>query len=194
MNAHFATRFLNAKGEWMKQTEMYNISADVSPTGSQMPRLVGLAYASRLYREVDELTEMDDFSDHGNEIAFGTIGNATTAEGMFWESVNAIGVLKAPALITIYDDGYGISVTNKYQITKADLSELLSGFKRLPNSQDGFDFYSVNGWDYPALVDTYQRAARKFERTHTRPGPRCPGTQPQGHLLGATKDISLMND
>jgi pyruvate/2-oxoglutarate/acetoin dehydrogenase E1 component/TPP-dependent pyruvate/acetoin dehydrogenase alpha subunit len=189
MNAHFATRLLDPNGGWKVQTDMYNFSADVSPTGSQMPRLVGLAYASRLYRELGELAEMDDFSINGNEIAFGTIGNATTAEGMFWEAVNAIGVLKAPALITIYDDGYGISVTNEYQITKSNLSELLSGFRRVPDSQEGYDFYTVRGWEYPALMETYKTAVEKIRNTHIPAIVHViQVTQPQGHSTSGSHE------
>ena len=114
MNAHFASRYINPDGSWKNQTESYNTSADVSPTGAQMPRTVGLAYASVLYRGLEELRQFNQFSKNGNEVAFASIGNASTAEGMFWESVNAIGVLQAPAVITVYDDGYGISVPNQY--------------------------------------------------------------------------------
>ncbi len=135
MNAHYATRLLNDDGTWRDQTKMYNTSADLSPTGAQMPRLVGLGYASRLYRELEELKHLTQFSKDGNEVAFGTIGNASCAEGMFWESVNAIGVLRAPVIISIWDDDYGISVTNEFQITKQNLSELLKGFQR----DAGFD-------------------------------------------------------
>ncbi|RMG65679.1 MAG: transketolase, partial [Calditrichaeota bacterium] len=155
MNAHFATRLLNPDGSWKNLTEQYNSSADLSPTGSQMPRLVGLAYASRLYRELEDLKRFTQFSRNGNEVAFGTIGNASCAEGMFWEAVNALGVLKSPAVIAIWDDEYGISVPNEYQITKSNLSEVLKGFQREPGSREGFDIYTVKGWDYPALVETF---------------------------------------
>ncbi|MFM7157369.1 MAG: thiamine pyrophosphate-dependent enzyme, partial [Bacteroidota bacterium] len=127
--------------------------ADVSPTGSQMPRLVGLAYASRLYRSIDVLKGENPFSNDGNEVAWGTIGNASAAEGMFWESVNAIGVLKSPAVISIWDDGYGISVPNEFQMTKSNVGELLSGFQRAPGTKDGYDVHTVKAWDYPALLD-----------------------------------------
>ena len=130
MNAHFATRLLNEDGTWRDQTQVYNSSADLSPTGSQMPRMVGLGYASRLYRELDELQHMKQFSNNGNEIVFGTIGNASTAEGLFCESLTAIGVLGAAVVLSILDDEYGISVPNEYQITKGDLTELLDGFRR----------------------------------------------------------------
>lgn len=132
MNAHFATRSLERDGSWKDLTKQFNSAPDISPTGSQMPRLVGLAYASRLYREIEELHGYTQFSDNGNEIAFGTIGNAATAEGMFWESINAIGVLQAPALVSIWDDCYGISVSSEHQLVKQDISMLLEGFKLIP--------------------------------------------------------------
>ena len=189
MNAHFATRSLKPDGTWRDLTKQYNTSADISPTGSQMPRLVGLGYASRLYRELEELQHLTQFSNNGNEVAFGTIGNASCAEGMFWEAINAIGVLKAPVVLSIWDDGYGISVPNEYQITKSDLSELLKGFQREPNSNQGFDIYTVKGWDYQALVETYQKAANTARRQH------IPAiihviemTQPQGHSTSGSHE------
>lgn len=189
MNAHFATRLLNPDGSWRSQTDLKNSSSDVSPTASQMPRLVGLAYASRLYRELDELHHLTQFSRHGSEVAFGTIGNASCAEGMFWESINAIGVLKAPAIISIWDDGYGISVPNAHQITNEDLSTLLSGFQRRSGSDDGFNLYTVRGWDYPALVNAYQEAAEIARHEH------IPAiihviemTQPQGHSTSGSHE------
>jgi len=124
MNAHFATRYLYPDGRWKDQTQTYNVSADVSPTGSQMPRTVGLAYASVVYRKLADLQEFKEFSHNGDEIAWGSIGNASTAEGMFWESVNAIGVLHAPAILTIYDDGYGISVPNQFHLAGSKGSSL----------------------------------------------------------------------
>lgn len=189
MNAHFATRLLNPDGSWRSQTDMKNSSADISPTGSQMPRVVGLAYASRLYRELEELHHLTQFSRHGNEVAFATIGNASCAEGMFWEAINAIGVLKAPAVVSIWDDGYGISVPNAHQITKEDLSALLSGFQRQPGSEDGFNLYTVRGWDYAALVQVYQEATDIARREH------IPAiihviemTQPQGHSTSGSHE------
>src|SRR4029077_6289122 len=156
MTAHFSTCMLEPDGSFRDLVDLLNSSSDVSPTGSQMPRLVGLAYASRLYRELPELRDMlAQFSKNGDEVAFGTIGNASCAEGMFWEAVNAIGVLGAPAVISIWDDGYGISVPNEHQITKGDLSALLSGFRRAPGSRQGYDVYAVKGWDYAGLCETY---------------------------------------
>lgn len=189
MNGHFATRSLNPDGSWKNLTEMFNTSADMSPTGSQMPRLVGLAQASKLYRELEELHHLSQFSRHGDEIAFGTIGNASCAEGMFWESVNAIGVLKVPAVISIWDDGYGISVSNEFQITKQNLSELLKGFQREPGGQAGFDLYTVRGWDYPALVETYAKAAETARREHVPALIHViEVTQPQGHSTSGSHE------
>ena len=189
MNAHFASRSLNPDGSWKDLTQMFNSSPDVSPTGSQMPRLVGLGYASRLYRELGELKHLTQFSRDGNEIAWGTIGNASTAEGMFWEAVNAIGVLKAPVIISIWDDGYGISVSNEYQIAKQNLSEMLSGFERTPGSQEGFNLYTVRGWDYPALIETYTKAAQITREQHIPAIVHVTElTQPQGHSTSGSHE------
>jgi len=189
MNAHFATRFLDDRGEWLDLTLQPNSSSDISPTGSQMPRLVGLAYASRLYRELKALSHLKQFSNNGREIAFGTIGNASCAEGMFWEALNAIGVLKSPAVIVIYDDDYGISVTNEHQHTKQNLSELLKGFQREPGTTDGFDLYTVRGWDYPALVDTFRKAAAAAREEHVPAVIHVTElTQPQGHSTSGSHE------
>lgn len=189
MNAHFASRNLKPDGSWKDQIQMHNVSADLSPTGSQMPRLVGLGYASRLYREVPVLQPLSQFSHQGDEVAWGTIGNASCAEGLFWESLNAIGVLKAPVIISVWDDGYGISVTNEHQITKQNLSELLQGFQREPGSDAGFDLYTVPGWDYLQLVETYQKAAR-ITREHHVPAliHVTEMTQPQGHSTSGSHE------
>ncbi len=189
MNAHFATRVLNPDGSWKDLTQLYYISADTSPTGSQMPRLVGLAYASRLYRELEELHSFTTFSRQGREIAWGTIGNASCAEGMFWEAVNAIGVLKAPAIISIWDDGYGISVPNEYQITKSNIGELLKGFQRKPGTREGYDVYVVKGWDYPILVETYRQAAATARTEHVPALIHVLElTQPQGHSTSGSHE------
>ena len=193
MNAHFASRFIDTQGNWETQTDSYNISADVSPTGSQMPRLVGLAYASRLYRELPEFSDFTEFSQQGNEIAWGSIGNASTAEGMFWESVNAIGVLKAPAIITIFDDGYGISVPNQFQMVKENISAILSGFEREPCPADdcghGFDLYNVRAWDYPALLEVYASAAQIARDYHIPALVHVTDvTQPLGHSTSGSHE------
>ncbi|MDH3745267.1 MAG: thiamine pyrophosphate-dependent enzyme, partial [Acidobacteriota bacterium] len=189
MNGHFATRLVAEDGSWLPQVEGFNSSADLSPTGSQMPRLVGLAYASRLYRELDGLEDFSGFSDNGNEIAFGTIGNATCAEGLFWESVNAAGVLRAPMLLSIWDDGYGISVPNELQITKGDISGLIRGFQRDPETREGFDIHTVHGWDYPGLCETYLNAARIVRREHVPAIVHVDEmTQPQGHSTSGSHE------
>jgi len=193
MNAHFASRYMNPDGSWRNQTESYNTSADVSPTGTQMPRTVGLAYASVLYRQLEELQEFTQFSKHGNEVAFASIGNASTAEGMFWEALNAIGVLQAPAVITVYDDGYGISVPNQFQMVKENIHAILQGFQRDPcleeDCERGYDLYQVRGWDYLALLETYANAAEIARQYHI---PQLVHvidvTQPQGHSTSGSHE------
>ncbi len=189
MNSHFATRSLDENGQWRDLTSIKNTSADVSPTGSQMPRLVGLGYASRLYRELDELQGYKQFSDNGREVAFGTIGNATIAEGMFWEALNAIGLLNIPVAISIWDDEYGISVPNRYQVTKTNISDVLTGFAYEPESGQGFYLYSAKGWDFPQLVRMYE------EGVHTAREQHIPVvfhiqemTQPQGHSTSGSHE------
>ncbi len=196
MNAHFASRLINPDGTWRSQTDNYNTSADVSPTGSQMPRLVGLGYASKLYREVKELKSMTQFSRNGDEIAWGTIGNASCAEGMFWEAINAGGVLQIPMLVSIWDDNYGISVPNDFQMTKGHISELLKGFQRDPNvgahgvrPAAGYDIYLVKGWDYPALCETYLSAAAIVRMEHVPAIVHVTEmTQPQGHSTSGSHE------
>jgi 2-oxoisovalerate dehydrogenase E1 component len=189
MNAHFGTRLLNPDGSWKDIANRYNSSSDVSPTGSQMPRLVGLAYASRLYRELEDLKKFKEFSNDGNEIAFGTIGNATTAEGVFWEAINAIGVLRSPVLISIWDDEYGISVHNRHQVVKENISELLRGFQREEGSRDGFEIFTVRGWDYPALVETYLEVSDIVRKEHVPAIIHVNElTQPQGHSTSGSHE------
>lgn len=191
MNGHFGTCFLDREGRFLDLASRFNSTADVSPTGSQMPRLVGLAYASRLYREVPGLDEgpRRRFSHHGDEVAWGTIGNATCAEGLFWEAVNAVGVLQAPMLLSIWDDGYGISVPNELQIAKGDLSAVLAGFQRAPGDRRGYDLYTVRGWDYPALCETYLNAAA-IVRAEQVPAILhvVELTQPQGHSTSGSHE------
>lgn len=189
MNSHFATRSLKADGSWQNLADQYNSAADMSPTGAQLPRLVGLAYASKLYRELDELKPLTQFSHHGDEVAFGIVGNATCAEGAFWETINAIGVLKSPAIISIWDDGYGISVSNEYQMIKQNMTELLQGFQREPGTHDGFDIYRVRGWDYAALIETYAKAAETARREHVPAIIHVVEmTQPQGHSTSGSHE------
>lgn len=188
MNGHFGTRLLEEDGSWINQTENYNSSADISPTAGQMGRLVGLAWASKLYRQNKQLSGYTDFSRNGNEIAFGTIGNASTSEGPFWEAINAAGVLQIPMLVSIWDDAFGISVPAKYQTTKENLSSLLQGFKTDKDGK-GFDLYTVKGWDYPGLIKTYTAAAEKCRKTHSPAIIHVTEvTQPQGHSTSGSHE------
>ena len=188
MNSHFATHTLDAEGRFRRLVDLKTSIADSSPTASQMPRLVGLAQASKLYRQVPELSGIDGFSNNGSEIAFGTIGNASCAEGPFWEAVNAIGVIGAPALISIWDDEYGISVSNEHQITKEDLSTLLSGYQREANGA-GYNLFTVQGWDYEALCRTYRRAAESCRAEHVPAIVHVVElTQPQGHSTSGSHE------
>ena len=183
MTSHFATRFLDAEGRFESQVDRYNSSADLSPTGAQMPRLVGLAYASKLYRQVRTFDQFaGKFSDRGNEIAFGTIGNASCAEGIFWESVNAAGVLQIPMLLSIWDDGFGISVPNSFQMTKGDISRILEGFRYREGGRPGLSIYVARGWNYAELCSTYLEASEIVRRDHTPAMIHVTElTQPQGH-------------
>lgn len=191
MNCHFATRFLSPDGHWQKQADMFNSSADISPTGGQMARLVGLAYASKLYRQEPVLQnwkEASHFSNKGNEVAFGTIGNASAAEGIFWEAVNAAGVLQIPFALSVWDDEYGISVPNELQITKRSVSEIFKGFASSTEAR-GFDIYTEKGFDYEALLTTYSEAIAKCRKEHTP----ClihvtQMTQPQGHSTSGSHE------
>lgn len=166
MNNHFATRFLNDDGSWKSQTQMKNTTSDIATTAAQMPRLLGLAYASKLYRHNPDLKYLKDFSINGNEVAFGTIGNASTAEGIFYETINAAGVLMVPIAMSIWDDGFGISVPNIYQVTKSSISEVLEGFKYNDKLQQGYNIYRAQGWDYEKLVKTYKEGIAIVREKH----------------------------
>ena len=188
MNSHFATRLLDDQGQWKKLIHHKNVAADVSSNGSQMPRLVGLAYASKLYRANPQLAASQDFSCQGNEIAFGTIGNAATSEGMFFEAVNAAGVLQVPMLISVWDDDYGISVPQKYHTTKEDISKVLSGFQQTVAEQ-GFEILTVRGWDYAGLCAVYQKAAHMCRQAHVPVLIHVKEmTQPQGHSTSGSHE------
>ncbi|RUT73240.1 alpha-ketoacid dehydrogenase subunit alpha/beta [Ancylomarina longa] len=165
MNNHYATRSLNADGSWKDLTKQKNSSADISPTAGQMPRLVGLAYASKLFRENKELHNYSGFSDKGNEVAFGTIGDSSTSEGHFWEAINAAGVLRIPMAMSVWDDGWGISVPNKYQTTKSNISEVLKGFEQ-DEKGDGYLIYRAKGWDYPGLCKMYMEGVNLCRKDH----------------------------
>ncbi|MDD3636800.1 MAG: thiamine pyrophosphate-dependent enzyme [Bacteroidales bacterium] len=188
MNNHFGTRLLDEKGEWKKQTEMKISSCDTSPTASQMPRLLGLALASRYYRQDEKLAQSDFFSKKGNEVAFGTIGDASTSEGHFFETINAAGVLQVPMAISVWDDGWGISVPNKFQTTKGSISEILKGFAKEGDS-NGYYIYKASAWDYPELLRVYHEGVDKCRTEHV---PvlfhitEC--TQPQGHSTSGSHE------
>ncbi len=188
MGNHFATRFLDDRGEFARPIETLNSSADVSNIAGWMPRLVGLAYASKLYRDNPQLKPVQDgFSVSGNEVAFGTIGDAATSEGLFWESINATGVLQIPLAMSVWDDGYGISVPITAETTKASISDVLRGF--IPDDRAGIDIHVVRGWDYAALVETYARGIEKVRREH-RPAlfHVTELTQPQGHSTSGSHE------
>ncbi len=188
MNGHFGTRMLDDNGDWLKQTDRINISSDISPTAGQMPRVLGLAFASKVYKENENLHHKTDFSDQGNEIAWGTIGNASTSEGHFWESINAAGVMQVPMLISIWDDEYGISVHAKHQTTKQNLTAILSGFKT-DKLGKGIELITVNGWDYPALMNAYKKASEVCRTTHTPVVVHVKElTQPQGHSTSGSHE------
>ncbi|KPE52881.1 transketolase C-terminal domain-containing protein [Chryseobacterium indologenes] len=188
MNGHFATRSLNEDGSWKDLTAQKNISSDISPTAGQMPRLLGLAQASKVYKSV-KFKGSEKFSKDGNEIAFGTIGDASTAEGHFWETLNAACALQVPMIVSIWDDGYGISVPTKNQRAKADISEMLSGFQRKEGENQGCEIIQVKAWDYPALLDAYAKAEH-FARTESVPVVVhvIEVTQPQGHSTSGSHE------
>jgi pyruvate/2-oxoglutarate/acetoin dehydrogenase E1 component/TPP-dependent pyruvate/acetoin dehydrogenase alpha subunit len=188
MGNHFATRFLDASGAFTRTVDTPNTSADVSNVAGWMPRLVGLGYASKLYRDNPQLKDVAvGFSVSGNEVAFGTIGDAATSEGLFWESINAIGVLQIPVVMSVWDDGYGISVPIATETTKASISDVLRGFS--PDDRPGIDIYVVRGWDYPSLVETYANAIDKVRREH-KPAliHVTEMTQPQGHSTSGSHE------
>ncbi len=191
MNAHFSTRSLDEKGEWKNLTEMKNTSPDMSPTAGQMARLLGLAQASKIYRKEEKLKKKEEFkkfSNEGKEIAWGTIGDASTSEGVFWETINAAGVLQVPIVMSVWDDGYGISVPRKYQTTKGSISKVLEGFQRT-EEQDGWEILTVRAWDYPALLETYRKAAEIAREEHVPVLVHVREvTQPQGHSTSGSHE------
>ncbi|WP_396183731.1 thiamine pyrophosphate-dependent enzyme [Flavobacterium sp.] len=188
MGGHFATHSLDENGQWKDLTQQKNSSADISPTAGQMPRLLGLAQASKIYRNVSVLPKKNKFSENGNEIAWGTIGNASTSEGLFFETINAAGVLQVPMVMSVWDDEYGISVHAKYQTTKENISEILKGFQRDDNN-NGYEIFTVLGWDYAALVSTYQRAAQIAREEHVPVLIHVKElTQPQGHSTSGSHE------
>ncbi|HLU51337.1 MAG TPA: thiamine pyrophosphate-dependent enzyme, partial [Flavobacteriaceae bacterium] len=187
MGGHFATHSLNEDGTWKNLSQQYNSSPDISPTAGQMPRLLGLAQASKIFREVKGI-DTTLFSNNGNEIAWGTIGNASTSEGLFWETINAAGVLQVPMVMSVWDDEYGISVHARHQTTKENISAILSGFQTDAEGK-GYEIFKVNGWDYPSLVETYQKAAAIAREQHTPVLIHVVQlTQPQGHSTSGSHE------
>jgi 2-oxoisovalerate dehydrogenase E1 component len=188
MGGHFSTRSLNPDGTWKNLMEQKNSSADISPTGGQMPRLVGLALASKIYRNNKALHGMTQFTNKGNEVAFGTIGDASTSEGPFWESINAAGVLQIPFAMSVWDDGYGISVPKEYQTTKGSISQALSGMQRSKNSP-GYEIFKTKGWDYPHLCETYEKAIKICRKEHVPVLIHVEEVnQPQGHSTSGSHE------
>lgn len=188
MGGHFATHSLDENGNWNNLTKQKNSSADISPTAGQMPRLLGLAQASKIYRNVRGLEDFTNFSKEGNEVAWGTIGNASTSEGLFFETINAAGVLQVPMVMSVWDDEYGISVHARYQTTKESISEILKGFQREVGT-NGYEIITVKGWDYPALVETYQKASAIAREEHVPVLIHVKElTQPQGHSTSGSHE------
>jgi len=188
MNGHFSTRWLDENGQWLDQTKLHNSVCDISSTAGQIPRAVGLAYASKLYRANKDIQHLTTFSREGNEIIFATIGDASTSQGMFWEAMNAVGVLQVPLLTSVWDDGYGISVPIKYQTTKASISKALAGLQR-NEDEPGIEIITVHGWDYPTLIETYQRAAKLCREEQVPVLIHVTElTQPQGHSTSGSHE------
>lgn len=188
MGGHFATWSLNEDGTWKTLKEQYNVSADISPTAGQMPRLLGLAQASKVYRNHEGIKE-NIFSNEGNEVAFGTIGDASTSEGLFWETMNAAAVMQVPMVMSVWDDGYGISVPKKYQTAKSDISNALSGFQRDEENTNGFEIFTAKGWDFAELVSTYEKAVELARTEHVPVLVHVKEiTQPQGHSTSGSHE------
>ena len=188
MNNHFATRSLDEKGEWKILTEQKNSSADISPTAGQMPRLLGLALTSKLFRDNPDLAHLTDISKNGDEVAFGTIGDASTSEGHFWETINAAGVLQVPMAMSVWDDGFGISVPNNLQTTKSSISEVLKGFEKTTD-KDGFIILTAKGWDYAGLCKIYEEGVDYCRKNHVPVLFHITEvTQPQGHSTSGSHE------
>ncbi|WP_372767070.1 thiamine pyrophosphate-dependent enzyme [Lutibacter sp.] len=187
MGGHFATHSLDENGHFKNLTEQYNSTGDISPTAGQMPRMLGIAQASKIFRNIPELKK-PKFSNNGNEVSWGTIGNASTSEGLFFETINAAGVLQVPMIISVWDDDYGISVPAKYQTTKESISEILKGFQR-NETEDGFEIFVVKGWDYPQLISVYNKAAKIAREEHVPVLIHVKDlTQPQGHSTSGSHE------
>ncbi len=188
MNAHFATKFVDDNGNWLNLADLKNVSSDIAPTAGQMVRGLGLAFASKMFRNVPDLKELKSLSNNGNEICFCTIGDASTSEGQFWETMNAAGVLQVPLAVFVWDNGYGISVPKKYQTTKGSISEALAGFEKNENT-NGIDIYRLKGWDYAGMCQVLEKAIEKIRVTHTPALFHIEEiTQPQGHSTSGSHE------
>lgn len=188
MNAHFATKMVDENGEWLPLTELKNVSSDIAPTAGQMPRALGLAFASRAFRNIKQTQQLTHLSNNGNEVCFCTIGDASTSEGHFWETVNAAGVLQVPLAVFVWDDGYGISVPKKYQTTKASISDALKGFQKKEET-NGVDIYKLKGWDYAGMCEILEPAIQKIRDTHVPAVFHVEEiTQPQGHSTSGSHE------
>ena len=188
MNCHFATRMVNEEGEWLNLADLKNISSDIAPTAGQMPRALGLAFASRAFRNIEQLKSFKNLSTNGNEVCFATIGDASTSEGHFWETINAKGVLQVPLAVFVWDDGYGISVPKKFQTTKASVSDALSGMQKREGT-NGFNIYKVKGWDYAGMCEVFEEGIRLARETHTPVLFHVEEiTQPQGHSTSGSHE------
>lgn len=188
MNAHFATKMVDENGDWLNLVERKNVSSDIAPTAGQMPRGLGLAFASKAFRNIKQTHQLSHLSNNGNEICFCTIGDASTSEGHFWETVNAAGVLQVPLAVFVWDDGYGISVPKKYQTTKASISDALKGFQK-KDGTNGIDIYKLKGWDYAGMCEILEPAIQKIRDTHTPAVFHVEEiTQPQGHSTSGSHE------
>lgn len=194
MNAHFSSKLVNDQGEWLDLADLKNISADIAPTAGQMPRALGLAFASKAFRSIKGLKQYPNLSDNGNEVCFCTIGDASTSEGHFWETLNAAGVLQVPLAVFVWDDGYGISVPKKYQTTKASISDALSGLQKTDGT-NGVDIYKLKGWDYAGMCEVLEHAIQKIRDTHTPALFHVEEiTQPQGHSTSGSHERYKQED
>ncbi|MEP7254354.1 MAG: thiamine pyrophosphate-dependent enzyme [Ferruginibacter sp.] len=188
MNAHFATKMVDSNGDWLDLVELKNVSSDIAPTAGQMPRALGLAFASKTFRNVKQTHDLKNLSNNGNEVCFCTIGDASTSEGHFWETINAAGVLQVPLAVFVWDDGYGISVPKKYQTTKASVSDALKGFEKKEDT-NGIDIYKLKGWDYAGMCEILETAIQKIRDTHTPAVFHVEEiTQPQGHSTSGSHE------
>src|SRR6476620_4297237 len=188
MNSHFATKFVDENGDWLDLANRKNVSSDIAPTAGQMPRALGLAFASKFFRNTSVVGNYKELSDNGNEVCFCTIGDASTSEGHFWETINAAGVLQIPLAVFVWDDGYGISVPKKYQTTKASISKALKGFQKKEDT-NGIDIYRVKGWDYAGMCEVFEQGLEKVRTQHVPAVFHVEEiTQPQGHSTSGSHE------